>query len=107
MWAPVPPEIEYTQTRRSAARPLRGATVRQKAADSSVSSSRPSTRTTPYWRNTPSMTRSLPVRCPVWLAAMERPASVLPTLTATMGTPRDMAASAASCTVRPSLKPST
>ena len=107
MCAPVPPEIEYTQTRRSAARPGFGATVRQNAAASSVSSSRPSTRVMPYWRKTPSMTRSAPVRWPVWLAAIDRPSSVLPTFTATMGTPRCMASSAASCTVRPSLKPST
>ncbi len=80
------------------------------ARDSSVavswSSSRPSTRMTPNWRNTAEVTASEPVRWPVWDWAIEAPSSVLPTLTTTIGTPRWAAWSAASISVRPSLKPS-
>ena len=68
MWAPVPPEIEYTQTRppfpgaggrRASAD---GGLVRAKVAATSRSWSSPSTRVTPYWRNTAETTASEPVR---------------------------------------------
>ncbi len=112
MWAPVPPEIEYTQTRPPAPRVSRrnaaapGGSVRASAAETSSSWSRPSTRWIPYWRKTAETTASAPVRCPVCALAMELPASVRPTLTTTTGTVRLAAASAASWSVRPSLKPS-
>ena len=56
MCAPVPPEIAYTHTpgpflRRAHAGVFSGR-VRASAADTSSSSSRPSTRVTPNWRNT-------------------------------------------------------
>ncbi len=66
----------------------------------------PRTRVTPCWRNTAEVTASDPVRWPVWLLAIDRPASVRPTFTHTIGTPSAAQRSAASCSVRPSLNPS-
>ena len=83
-----------------------GALVRASAAETSSSWSSPSTRCTPYWRKAAETTSSDPVRWPVWALAMDVPSSVRPTLTATIGTLRRAAASAASCRVRPFLKPS-
>ena len=86
--------------------PGAGAAVRASAAETSRSWSRPSTRCTPYWRNAADTTSSEPVRWPVCAFAMDVPSSVRPTFTATTGTLRRAAASAASCSVRPFLKPS-
>ncbi len=83
-----------------------GASVRARAAETSRSWSSPSTRCTPYWRNTADTTSSDPVRWPVCALAIDVPSSVRPTLTATIGTLRRAAASAASCKVRPFLNPS-
>src|SRR5262249_44791760 len=80
--------------------------VRANAADTSSSSSRPSTRVTPNWRNTADVIASEPVRWPVWLWAIDAPSSVRPTFTITIGLPSCAAWSAASISVRPSLKPS-
>ncbi len=80
--------------------------MRASPADTSSSSSRPSTRVTPNWRNTAEVIASEPVRWPVWLWAIDAPASVRPTFTMTMGLCSDAACSAASMSVRPSLKPS-
>ncbi len=112
MWAPVPPEMEYTQTLPPAPRTRRrsaagdGAWVRANAAETSSSWSSPSTRWIPYWRKAAETTSSEPVRWPVWALAMEVPSSVRPTLTTTIGTRRRAAASAASWRVRPFLNPS-
>ena len=86
MWAPVPPEMAYTATRRRLAPPA-GALVRANVAATSTSSSSPSTLVMPYWRKRSLVTRSEPVRCPVWERAIDRPSSVRPTFTQTMGTP--------------------
>ena len=61
---------------------------------------------TPSWRNTASVIASDPVRWPVWLWAIELPVSVRPTFTITTGLCSLAAWSAASISVRPSLKPS-
>lgn len=80
--------------------------VRASAADTSSSSSRPSTRVTPSWRSTASVMASEPVRWPVCERAIEVPASVRPTFTITMGLRARAAWSAASISDRPSLNPS-
>ena len=61
---------------------------------------------TPNWRNTALVMASDPVRWPVWLCAIDAPSSVRPTFTITIGFFSDAAWSAASISVRPSLKPS-
>ena len=80
--------------------------VRANDIETSSSSSRPSTRVTPNWRKTAEVTASEPVRWPVCDCAIERPAAVLPTFTITIGLRSCAAWSAASISVRPSLKPS-
>ena len=47
--------------------------VRASAAETSSSSSSPSTRVTPNWRNTAVVTASEPVRWPVWHCAIDAP----------------------------------
>ena len=92
MWAPVPPEMEYTQTRPPCPRRSRrrasgpGGWVRAKVAETSSSWSRPSTRVMPNWRKAAETTASDPVKWPVWALAIEVPSAVRPTLTATTGT---------------------
>ena len=70
------------------ARRRAGGRARANRAAVSWSSSRPSTRITPYCRIAASTTASAPVSLPVWEAAVRAPVSVRPTLTATTGTPR-------------------
>lgn len=100
--APVPPEIEYTATPSAS-----GGRARASRVEVSWSWSSPSTRITPYCRIAASTTWSAPVSLPVCEAAVRAPAAVRPTLTATTGTPRRAARSAASRKARPSLSPST
>ena len=66
----------------------------------------PSTRTTPNWSNTADATASDPARWAVCDMAVDSPSVLRPTFTATIGTPRCRAWSAAASTVAPSLKPS-
>src|SRR5207248_11032767 len=67
MGAPVPPEMEYTQTPTDDAPEapgLVGGLARARRAEVSSSSSSPSTRITPSWRRAAEITASEPARCP-------------------------------------------
>src|SRR5919198_404610 len=75
-------------------------------ADTSSSSSSPSTRVTPNCRKAADTIASEPARCPVCDWTHDRPTSVRPGLIMTTGTRRLAAWSSASMSVRPSLNPS-